>query len=64
MTLVSIASFGGGFDPASLRLPSKLNPALKKMLASDARDRKASRARAHTPTETLQTSFAGVSAPV
>ena len=41
---VAIEIFGGKFDPAELRFPYSLIPALKKMPASDARDWSAIRA--------------------
>jgi menaquinone-dependent protoporphyrinogen oxidase len=44
---VGIEIFGGMFDPAKLRFPMNLIPALKQMPASDIRDWTAIRAWAH-----------------
>jgi len=46
--------FGGKFDPAKLRFPYNLVPALKRLPASDIRDWKAIRAWASDLAEKLQ----------
>jgi menaquinone-dependent protoporphyrinogen oxidase len=51
---VAIAIFGGMFDPAKLRFPMNLIPALKQMPASDVRDWTAIRAWASGLAATLQ----------
>ena len=51
---VAIEIFGGKFDPATLRFPMNLIPALKQMPASDIRDWPAIRAWAHGLAAQLQ----------
>ena len=51
---VSVQLIGGKFDPAKLRFPYSLLPALRKMPASDLRDWAAIRAWANTLTEKFQ----------
>ena len=51
---VSVQLIGGKFDPAKLRFPYSLLPALRKMPASDLRDWKAIRAWASSLPEKLQ----------
>ena len=54
LTPVAREIFGGRFDPANLRLPYNLLPALKRMPASDIRDWAAIRAWASNLAPTLQ----------
>jgi menaquinone-dependent protoporphyrinogen oxidase len=54
LTPVSVQLIGGKFDPAKLRFPYSLLPALRKMPASDLRDWTAIRAWAGSLTEKFQ----------
>jgi menaquinone-dependent protoporphyrinogen oxidase len=54
LTPVSVQLIGGKFDPAKLRLPYSLLPALRKMPASDLRDWPAIRAWANSLIEKFQ----------